>query len=264
IDTWRIAMVAVALPGPLFFLLVITMPLGRKPALQTPVGTVHKREMVDFLPYAKVHWRTLITVFGSIFAMGVAMQAGMIWFPLALPRAFGIDPTTVGVNLGTAIVAATLIGILLPGFALKFWRGAADRGSLRIALIFIGLTPLPAAFLPFVTSPLQAYIIAALQGAMGVAASALMPGVLQDLAPPHLRSRVLALLGITNALALAVSPLAIGALSGLIIGPRGMLQAITIVTLPSLIASAVLIALAPRPFAATVQAIQSRQSKEDL
>src|SRR3546814_2924913 len=93
-------------------------------------------------------------------------------------------------------------------------------------------------------------------------ASSLMPGVLQSLAPPALRSRVLALLGIVNALALAASPLAIGAISGLIAGPRGMLLAITIVSLPSLIASAVLLGLAPKPYAATLRAIRPHYSEE--
>src|SRR3546814_5300428 len=51
--------------------------------------------------------------------------------------------------------------------------------------IFVALTPLPAALLPLTTSPFQAYCIAAFQGALGVAASSLMPGVLQSLAPPR-------------------------------------------------------------------------------
>ena len=118
--------------------------------------------------------------------------------------------------------------------------------------------------LPFTASAFQAYSVAGVQGALGIAASSLMPGVLQNLAPPPLRSRVLALLGIVNALALAVSPLAIGALSGLIDGPRGMLQAIAVVSLPSLIISAVLMMLAPRPYAATLRAIRPHPSQETM
>src|SRR3954453_23234078 len=116
-----------------------------------------------------------------MFAMGVSMTAGLVWFPLALPRGFGIDPSTVGVGLGTAVAIATLIGVFLPGIVLKLRRGAADLPPVKLARYFIWLTPVPAAFLPFVTSPFQAYVIAAFQGAMGVAASALMPGLLQDL-----------------------------------------------------------------------------------
>lgn len=258
IDTWRLAMMAIAVPGPLFFLLVLTMPVGRPSAAAVPGDEAGAAAGGEFLPYAKAHWRTLACVFGSIFAMAVAMTSGLIWFPLALPRAFGIDPTTVGVGLGTAITIATLVGVVLAPVTLKIRSSRDDLEPIRVARIFVALTPLPAALLPFTTSPFQAYCVAALQGTMGVAASSLMPGVLQNLAPAHLRSRVLALLGIVNALALAVSPLAIGAISGSIAGPRGMLLAITIVSLPALIASAVLIALAPRPYAATIRAIRAQ------
>jgi MFS family permease len=259
LDTWRIAMMVAALPGPLFFLLVITMPVG-KPSTGQPQRTADDAAMHEFVPYTKANWRTLVCVFGAIFAMAVSMTSGLIWFPLALPRAFGIDPATVGVDLGTAVVIATLIGVFLPAIVIRFGKRITDPEPIKVARIFFWLACLPAAFLPFITSPLQAYIIAAFQGGMGVAGSALMPGLLQDLAPPHLRSRVLALLGITNASALALSPIAIGFISGLIPGSRGMLLAITIVSLPFLVMAAVLITLAPRPYAETVRAIRSQLS----
>ena len=261
VDIWRIAMMVIALPGPIFFLLVLTMP-SRVKAGAAIMPDADDGAPRDFIPYARAHWRTLLCVFGSIFAMAVAMTSGVMWFPLALPRAFGIDPTTVGVGLGAAITIATLVGVLLAPALLKLRRGDVDLDPLRVAAIFVAVTPLPAAFLPFTTSPFQAYCVAGVQGALGIAASSLMPGVLQNLAPPHLRSRVLALLGIVNALALAASPLAVGAISGLIEGPRGMLQAITIVSLPSLIVSAMLMAFAPRPYAATLRAIRPGLSKE--
>jgi MFS family permease len=250
-------MMAAAILGPLFFLLVLTMPRGRKPAVQSETRAGDGVPMQNFLPYVKAHWRSLVCVYGSIFAMAVSMTSCLIWFPLALPRVFHIDPTTVGVGLGAAIAVATVVGVLMPVVVLWVRRRATNPQPLAIARVFVWLTPLPAAFLPFITSPFQAYCIAAVQGALGVACSSLMPGVLQDLAPPHLRSRVLAILGIANALALAVSPITIGFLSGLMPSPRGILLAITAVSLPSLAASAVLISLASRPFAATVRAIRS-------
>jgi MFS family permease len=261
LDSWRLAMMMIALPGPIFFLLVLTMPFGNHGDAVRP-GGADETAPRDFIPYATAHWRTLACIFGSIFAMAVAMTSGVMWFPLALPRAFGIDPVTVGVGLGTAITIATLVGVLLAPLTLRLRRGDADLDPVRVAAIFVALTPLPAALLPFTSSAFQAYCIAGVQGALGIAASSLMPGVLQSLAPPHLRSRVLALLGIVNALALAASPLAVGAISGLLGGPRGMLNAITIISLPSLIVSAILMAFAPGPYGATLRAIRSGLSKE--
>src|SRR3546814_11100314 len=93
---------------------------------------------------------------------------------------------------------------------LRLRRRDADLDPVRAAAIFVALTPLPAALLPLTTSAFQAYALAGVQGALGIAASSLMPGVLQNLAPPHLRSRVLAPPGIVTAPALAVSPFAHG------------------------------------------------------
>ncbi|MCW6530250.1 MFS transporter [Sphingomonas sp. MMSM20] len=257
LDNWRIAMMALALPGPLFFLLVATMPLSQHAAPARATRAGGGEPILAFLPYARAHGRTLACIFGSIFAMAVAMTAALNWFPLALPRAFGVVPATVGVGLGTAVTIATLIGVFLPGIALKLGERIPGWSPLRAASLFIWIAPLPAAFLPLASSPFQAYAIAALQGAMGIAGSALMPGIIQDLAPEHLRSRVLALLGIVNALALAVSPLAVGTVSGLIGGTRGMLYSIAIVSVPSLILAAILISLAPRHFAVTARAVRS-------
>jgi len=262
IDSWRLAMMMIALPGPVFFLLVLSMPLGNRGKGAATPAEADEAGARDFIPYATAQWRTLACIFGSIFAMAVAMTSGLMWFPLALPRALGIDPATVGVGLGTAITVATLVGVLLAPLMLRLCRTHRGFDPVKAAAIFVGLTPLPAALLPFATSAFQAYAIAAVQGALGIAASSLMPGVLQNLAPPHLRSRVLALLGIVNALALAVSPLAVGWISGVIEGPRGMLYAITIVSLPSLIVSAILMAFAPGPYAATLRAIRPELAKE--
>jgi MFS family permease len=257
-DTWRAAMMLVAIPGPLFCLLLLTMPLGsganRKPLKK---GAADAATLIGFGPYARSQSRTLACFFAVVLVMNIPLSSSLTWFPLALPRAFGVDPATIGVALGTAITIATLIGVFLPGLALKFWRGPAEHKPLTLVAVFTGLAAVPTPFLPFATTPFQAYGIATIQGALGIAACALMPGLLQDLAPGHLRARVLAALTIASPLALAISPMAIGAAASVIGGPRDILVAMTIVNLPSLIAAAVLISFARRPYAATVEAIQA-------
>jgi MFS family permease len=257
LDTWRIAMLLVAVPGPLFCLLLLTMPLGAG-ASDRPLENKNadRSGMIGFLPYARSQRRTLAYFFAIVLVINIPLSSSLTWFPLALPRAFGINPASVGVALGTAITVATLIGICLPALVLKLWRGSADQKPLRAFAIFTGLAALPTALLPFATSAFQAYAVATFQGALGIAACALTPGLLQDLAPKHLRARILAALTIATPLALAASPMAIGAVASLIAGPRNILLAMTIVNLPSLIASATLISLARKPYAGTVQAIQ--------
>lgn len=263
IDTWRIAMLLVAVPGPLFALLLLTMPLGAG-ATDRPLKSAVAQGpgLIGFLPYARSQRRTLAYFFVIVLVINIPLSSSLTWFPLALPRAFGIDPAGVGVALGTAITVATLIGVCLPALVLKLWRGDADHKPLRAFAIFTGLAAVPTAFLPLATTAFQAYAIATMQGALGIAACALTPGLLQDLAPKHLRARILAALTIATPLALAASPMAIGAAASLIDGPRNILLAMTIVNLPSLIASAVLISLARKPYAGTVHAISLEFSKE--
>src|SRR3546814_15913585 len=90
------------------------MPLTKSGGGAVRTAAVDEHAPRDFLPYARANRATLLCVFGSIFAMAVAMNSGMMWFPLALPRAFGIDPTTVGVGWGPAIPAAPWTGVGLP------------------------------------------------------------------------------------------------------------------------------------------------------
>jgi MFS family permease len=263
IDTWRIAMLLVAVPGPLFALLLLTMPLGAG-ATDRPLKSAVAQGpgLIGFLPYARSQRRTLAYFFVIVLVINIPLSSSLTRFPLALPRAFGIDPAGVGVALGTAITVATLIGVCLPALVLKLWRGDADHKPLRAFAIFTGLAAVPTAFLPLATTAFQAYAIATIQGALGIAACALTPGLLQDLAPKHLRARILAALTIATPLALAASPMAIGTAASLIDGPRNILLAMTVVNLPSLIASAVLISLARKPYAGTVRAISLEFSKE--
>jgi hypothetical protein len=256
-------MLMVALPGPLFCLLLLTMPIGASGNDRPLVGAVAGEPAgLGFLAYARAQRRTLAFFFAIVFVINIPLSSSLTWFPLALPRAFGIDPASVGVALGTAITVATLVGVFLPGLVLKLWRGGADQKPLRAFAIFTGLAAAPTALLPFATTAFQAYAIATMQGALGIAACALTPGLLQDLAPPHLRARVLAALTIATPLALAASPMAIGTVASLIDGPRNLLLAMTIVNLPSLIASAALISLARPSYAATVLALRSDSPRE--
>src|SRR3546814_16395172 len=91
--------------------------------------------MIGFVPYARSQWRTLAYFFSVVLVINIPLSSSLTWFPLALPRAFGIDPATVGIALGTAITVATLIGVFLPGIVLQLWRRPATEKPLRAVAI---------------------------------------------------------------------------------------------------------------------------------
>src|SRR3546814_1740108 len=179
-------MMMVAVPGPLFCRLVLTMPLGgnsdRRPLKDAAAGGP---AMIGFVPYARSQWRTLAYFFAVVLVINIPLSSSLTWIPLALPRAFGIDPATGGIALGPAITVATLIGVFLPVIVLKLWRRPAQEKPLRAVAIFTALAAVSDLFLTFASTAFQAYAIATVQGALGIAAYALIPGLFQDLALPH-------------------------------------------------------------------------------
>src|SRR3546814_14317009 len=76
IDTWRLAMMMVAVPGPLFCLLVLTMPLGgnsdRRPLKDAAAGGP---AMFGLVPYARSHWRTLASFFAVVPVINIPLSA---------------------------------------------------------------------------------------------------------------------------------------------------------------------------------------------
>src|SRR3546814_20685897 len=76
-DPWQLAMLAIAVPGPLFFLLVLTMPLTKSGGGAVRTAAVDEHAPRDFLPYARAHRATPPCVFGSIFVSVVATQLGL-------------------------------------------------------------------------------------------------------------------------------------------------------------------------------------------
>src|SRR3546814_15630369 len=54
-DPWQLAMLAIAVPGPLFFLLVLTMPLTKSGGGAVRTAAVDEHAPRDFLPYARAN-----------------------------------------------------------------------------------------------------------------------------------------------------------------------------------------------------------------
>jgi MFS family permease len=174
-------------------------------------------------------------------------MSSFMWLPVAIPRIFGTTSATVGMQMGGTLAVATLAGFALPPIANKLVRGDLVMKPLRLARWFFIVALLPTLAFSFITAPWQAYLAAGCQLMLLLAVAAMMPGVLQSIAPRHLRARVLAMLGIVGALAQGAAPLLVGAISGMIKDPRGILTAIVLVGTPGLILAIILVSFALRP-----------------
>lgn len=254
LESWRVALILVALPGPLFAVLLATMRMGRQSGRQ--VDTSGKSEAA-FVPFLLGHWRTLLSVYGAILLYGLPLGASLAWLPVAMPRAFpAINASSVGMQMGIALAIGSLIGLTMPALGLRILSGNPDLKPFRMARAFLFTASIPTLGMLFAWQPWQIYVSVGIQIALLLGTGALMPGVLQQLSPPSLRSRLLSILGICSAIASGLAPMLVGMMSGWLDHGRGLLTAMVIIGVPAWIAGALFMTLASRPFLATVAALR--------
>jgi MFS family permease len=256
LESWRVAMLIVAIPAPILMIIVATIPIPGVPRddemhqAPTDIGALR------FAPLLRRHWRTFTSLFAGIIGFNLPFAGAAVWLPVALSRVFGLEPAVAGAMIGAALAVAGVAGILLPSVATYLWKGDVLLRPLRIARMFTVLGIVPAVLELFVRTPWQLLVLASVQYALGLATAAGLPAAVQDISPQALRSRVLSLVTIVTAIAAAVSSMLVGGLSGLFSASRGILIALTLVGLPGWLLSVGLFTLASRSFAATVREIR--------
>jgi MFS family permease len=228
-ESWRAAMILVVIPAPLLLVLMVTVRVRRDSAASDGVEVARSR----FIPFIRRRWQLFLYVFAIIAAYCIPVVTPFPWLPIAMTRIYEMAPAMVGVQLGSVAALASIAGVLLPGLGSLLLTGTSEIKPIRLALIFASCGLIPSLLLLIATSPMQIYVVVGAQFAFGLAIGALMPGVLQTLAPPDLRSRLLAGQGVVASVATGTAPILVGALSGLLPSSRGILTAITIVSVPA-------------------------------
>jgi MFS family permease len=246
LDAWRVALLIVAAPGPLFVVLVATIRAPLRQGASLAQHADPDSPVAEFLPFARENWPLLGCVFGAIACYSVPLMSASVWLPIAVPRLFGVPSSSVGLSMGIALGVGTVVGILLPAIGMKMGRRDIRVSPLRLAGMFTGLAAIPGGLIFLSNVPWHAYLAAGAQLCAGVATAALMPGLLQNIAPVRLRARMLSVLGIVTAIAQGLSPLLVGWLSGQFSGPRGIFHAMAGVAVPAWLLSALLYRIAMR------------------
>lgn len=259
LESWRIALILVAIPGPLFVLLMMTIRM-KSNADRTGSGEASGDAVGvgKMLPFLLTHWRTIACIYGAIFVYGMPLGGSLAWLPVAMPRAFAdVEASSVGMQMGIAIGIGSIIGLIVPAVGMKLLGGDPDLKPLRLARVFLTVASLPMLFLLVAWEPWQVYAAAGVQLACLLATGALMPGVLQNLAPANLRSRMMSLLGICGAISGGLAPMLVGAMSGLLDAHRGLFTAMVIVGVPAWILAAILMSMARRPYAGMIATLRA-------
>lgn len=255
-ESWRLAFMVVAAPAPLFLVLVATAPLGRRTRREEPVATP---AAIPIIPYVRAHLGTLVLMFGSIAVFLFAFGGIIGWIPIALTRIWALSPAQDGLGMGVATAAATVAGTLAAWLLMQRFRSSwGPAAPLRLG-VYAMLAVAPTLILSaFAVSPWQLLALVGCQFAAGTVVGALLPNVLQDMAPAPLRGRIFAIYSVLCTPTSGLSLIAVGSLSDVLhTGPRDVLFAIAIASMPAWILGAALMHFAQRPFRRTVKIVRS-------
>lgn len=244
LSPWRLAFLVAVAPAPVFLALTPFMNLKR------PAGDASPRASpVSVMPYLRAHGRTAIVFFVALALYCFAYGGYLVWLPVAAARLFGVTPAQNGLGMGVATGIGTLLGVTAGTLALRYWRPRLGaRAAVRLTWISMCVaSPFVVGF-AFVTSAAQTFALMAVMMIVGTFIGCMVPNMLQDLAPPAVRARIMAIYGITMMLVAGFSPAIVGWLSDMIHGPRSILIAIAVSSLPAWALAALLTRWVERPY----------------
>ena len=232
-ESWRLSFFAVALPGPIVALLILLIRVRKS---SNGAAGAHQVVPLRLGDYLRAHGRTVVGIFGATGLGGLGIAALAAWAPVIASRNFGGTPQQVGQGIGAAYLIGTVVGALIGGYGVRRLRPRLGVATpVRVLVIGFGLSALASAALLGATSAMHVYVLFGLQVVFLIAGSVVAPTLLQDMTPPSLRSRVIALGSVASLLLSALSPVLVGLLSdALQTEPRGLLISVAVVAAASL------------------------------
>lgn len=265
---WRVSFFIAALPAPLMAALVFTIrqightrtsaaALARVtpgaadgPALPTGATTLRA--------HLRAHWQTLGTFFLGIGFAIFSFAAVGGWLAVILMRNFGQTPAQVGGAMGVISLGAIAIGFVVTVFGLRRLSPRLGRRlPVRTMWVSCMLAICTSAAMAFATSATHVYAIQFVQAVLLTSANMLFPTALQELAPAHLRGRVVAIQTTTNVVLAAAAPPLVGLLSDLLKPrPDSLLVAAAGVAVVGLVVAALLLYRCERGYVVSVEAIE--------
>jgi len=258
--SWRIALFLAAAPGPLFVLLMLSMRIPSKvgdrdaPAPSAIASADTDGDRVPLWTFVRRNLPTLGT-----FALGVGFSvssfaATAVWLPLVAMRQFGSTQVEVGNRLGLAVVVTAVVGWLITVFLVPAGRARfGPRLSVSVIAMAAVTSGICLAGMVFATGTDMLFAIYLAFGTCAAVGSMVYPTALQDMAPSHLRARVVALIGIVLFALTACGPIAVGAISDQLSGrPNGLLLAIAGFGLVALVCGGIMLRICSSLVTATI------------
>ena len=247
LEPWRLIFFLVSTPAPILLGLIAATRLGARsvpPTLLAPEVDESVR------PYMRRHGKTAVLVLAALSLYGLPFLAILSWTPAGLTRLFAVSPAENGLGLALGLGIGCIFGVLLAARLLRVLRPRlGGRAPLRISAVTL-LASLPLAILyGFVSSKWEAFALVGALMASGTLIGSLLPGILQGLAPPNLRGRIIALYGILSVFTGGFGVSIVGPFSDLLPGnPRALLIGVATLFTVTWSVGALLMRLSETPY----------------
>jgi MFS family permease len=246
IAPWRLTLILVGFPGiiaGLAFAMLVPEPPREA---QTTASATHaaRQHLMD-------NWGFYIAIFTAVGASVMVSYALIGWVPSLLVRRFEIAPASAGYLFGIIGIAAGAAGMMgLPPLAAWLTRRTGRDGLIPIG-VAMALVALPAVLIAMNAQTLSLFAVALAVSLACLPAISLLPSLMvQQVTPANLRGQTMAVyLLIGNLMGLGGGPVLAGWLSDNVYKQSGgMGDALAALAIGALLATAVLLLLAVRPY----------------
>jgi len=248
-ETWRLTFFAMAFFGLPVMLLVLTIR-SKRVALAARTPDAVAAGQLSFADYMREHWRTLLCLVSGSGLATVGLSSVGSWIPIVAARQFGVQPAQLGQGIGIAVMAGTVVGGVLGVNAMRVVRRRVGLAApVRVLMLGYAAAALISVGLLFVRSSTDVFVLLAALLVPLICGHVVLPNVLQEVAPPHLRARVIGMLAMGSLPFAVLGPLAIGVISDAVKAiPNGLAIAIVCATVTGCLSGAALLRLAEPAF----------------
>lgn len=268
LEAWRLTFFVMASAGIPVTLLVLSIRRTRRGGAQ-PVSVAAGAmpaaaaddvddavSTISFRDHLRQHWRTFAGLVIGAGLASIGMSSIGTWLPIMAARQYGVTPAQMGQGMGIAFLCGTVIGGLLGVAAMRYVQPRmGPAAALRIIMLGNLTAALLSSLLLFTRSATDAFTLLALLVVPLISGAVLLPNVLQDAAPPHLRARTIALLSVAGLPFGVVGPLVVGMLSDALKSvPNGLAVAIVATTLIGGVMGAMVLRATEGPFVRLMRA----------
>jgi MFS family permease len=213
-QTWRLALLALALPGVVLVPLILTLPKAAQVSAYRPGHSMGPAPRPAVWPFLGRHK----TAFGS-FYLGVALTSlGLGCFftfaPVVAMRQMGATPLQAGNAMGATTFIATVLGFVIAQVTYRYLTrrfGPAVPARLLVAAAALGAVMAAAAL--WARTPTELFICMGGLLTAVMAGTLMYPTLLQDLSPTPLRARLVSISVTFNIVLASLGPAMVGALS---------------------------------------------------